>query len=587
MRRMNAVWFRRWPLCALLTFFLLFASAAAEETGLFLPEMTDVIRPGKAAVIRYYLPTAGNCDLLLRGEDDAVISTVAMGLEGREGENSVFWNGTWQGVPAPEGTWRLSLETEAGRAETPITVGPMAPCLIGAALAEDVLTNDDQAVAAFFATEAGTLTLTLQEGEHEIQVLTRQIDAGEGSVSFSFHLTVGIHPLYMTLIGEDGTVSEKAVLTLTVQEASYISRIGKGFTPVYTSPWAGKDTNLNYWTAPMDISEEKMIWRVLTSPITVIDNGQGERGQVVIRSAPSAESEGIGTVTCDTQGVHVLKRGNEWSLIECYSSSFFDSPILNWNALVQGYVLTAYLKEVIPNQELGYVIDKLTQRLYVFKEGQLYSTLQVSTGLSNARQPYNETRSGEFLMTSKVGTFKSDNLSCGLAIRFNKGDLMHEVPYLVQEDGTANYKPCEINLGRKASHGCIRVQRKRTPEDVNMAWIWANHAKNTRLLIWEDWQGRQIPVPSDDLQLYYNPRGGQYYHSKDHCSRVVRAGLTFEAFSYGELDEAPYSKLSWCEYCVPALRRAEIEAINAVYAAGGDHDPVMTEALKTCPRPKK
>ena len=292
-------------------------------------------------------------------------------------------------------------------------------------------------------------------------------------------------------------------------------------------------------------------------------------------------------MTCQTQGVRVLERGEEWSLVECYSSSFHNSPVLNWNALVQGYVKTKYLKEVTPNQEMGFVVDKLTQRLYVFREGKLYSTLVVSTGLTNQRQPYNETRSGEFLMTSKVGTFSSDNLKCGLAIRFNKGDMIHEVPYIETSGGGKDYSNCESKLGIKASHGCIRVQRKRTPEGVNMAWIWKNHKKNTKLIIWEDWQGRQIPVPAADTPLYYNPKGGVYYHSEDHCESVQRTDITFVAFPYGELDQEPYSALKPCGYCAPLPRVAEIEAVNSVYAEGEDHDPVMTEALKLCPRLKK
>lgn len=66
------------------------------------------------------------------------------------------------------------------------------------------------------------------------------------------------------------------------------------------------------------------------------------------------------------------------------------------------------------------VIDKLTQTLYLFKEGHLYSTLLVSTGLANERQPYNETRSGEFLIVSRVGDFNSDNMICAKALRFNE-----------------------------------------------------------------------------------------------------------------------------------------------------------------------
>lgn len=573
-------------LCGLLACLLLPAGGTGEEMRLFLQPVAEVIRPGKAVVIRYMIPDEEPCDLVIRGEDGIQVSVVSQELDAGAGEHTIHWNGTWKGIPAPEGSWLLCLETENGSVTTPVEIGKMAPCLIGAALRQNILKNGQQAIVDYYATEAGRLRLTLTEGNLEIPVREQRTEGGEGSISFSFHLTEGTHQLLMTLIGEDGTESERTALEMTVVNGAD-SRLAALFTPAHGSPWEGKDPTFNYWTAPMDISDEKSVWKILTAPMTVIDNGQGERGQIILRASASADSEGIGTITCDTQGVHVLQKGEEWSLVECYSASFFDSPILNWNALVQGYVPTKYLKEVIPNQEMGYVIDKLTQRMYIFMNGHLFTTLQVSTGLANSRQPYNETRSGEYLMTSKVGTFTSDNLNCGLAIRFNKGDLIHEVPYIVQADGTKSYRICEPNLGSKASHGCVRVQRKQTPEGVNMAWIWANHKKNSRIIIWEDWQGRQIKNPPDDLQLYYNPKGGTYYHRTDHCSRVARAGVTFQAFSYSELDMPPYSKLAWCEYCVPALRKAEIESINALYEAGGDHDPIMTEARKNCPRPLK
>ena len=361
---------------------------------------------------------------------------------------------------------------------------------------------------------------------------------------------------------------------------------GQVFTPSFSSPYAGLDTTRNYWTLPMNIHDEARIWKVLTSPITVIDNGKGERAQIILRAGPSKSSAGVGSLTCMTQGVHVLERGAEWSLVECYSSSFHDSAIVNWNRLVRGYVQTGYLKEVTPNQEMGLVVDKLTQRLYVFQNGKLFSTLLVSTGLPNAQQPYNETRSGEFLLCSKVGTFDSDNMRCPMAIRFNRGDLLHEVPYVVYTDGTTNYKVTEPKLGTKASHGCIRVQRKMTPEGVNMSWIWKNYQKNTRILIWEDWQGRQMEIPADDTPVYYNPKGGSSYHSQETCAST-RQGVVLKAFPYGELDNGDFAELKRCEYCAPVLRKDEIAAINALYAPGGDHNPILTEALQSCPRPKK
>jgi hypothetical protein len=126
------------------------------------------------------------------------------------------------------------------------------------------------------------------------------------------------------------------------------------------------------------------------------------------------------------------------------------------------------------------------------------------------------------------------------------------------------------------------VQRLSNPDGINMAWIYNFIKKNSlkgkvKIVIWEDWQGRQIPVPDPDTQLYYNPNKGQYYHSQDHCSSTKK-GITFTAFSYSELDTGDFAKLQRCEYCTPPLREAEIAAINAVYAPGGDHEADMNEA---------
>lgn len=460
----------------------------------------------------------------------------------------------------------------------------------------------ETALIRYTLPEAGTVQLTLTDGEgREIMPVARDVQGVAGKNTLFWNGTweresapAGVWRL--RLDAGDAHAETEIVIAgeapaVAARPAESLEPLRLSFTPATTSPWNGRDASLNYWTLPMDIHEEERIWQVLTAPITVINIGKNstEKTQVTIRKEPSADSEGVGVVTCETQGVHVLERGEEWSLIECYSSSFHDSKILNWNVLVQGYILTKYLKEEIPNQEMGMVIDKLTQRLYLFREGRLYSTLLVSTGLSNKRQPYNETRSGEFLLTSKVGDFKSDNLTCAKAIRFNDGDLLHEVPYVLAADGVSRiYDTCEPKLGTKASHGCIRVQRKKTPEGVNMYWIWDSLKKNskTRLLIWEDWQGRQIEIPAEDTPLYWSAREGTYYHSAERCSGV-KEGLVLARFPYGELETGAYAKLKPCPYCAPVLRRAEIEEINAKYAFGGDHDPVLTEARKSCPRPLK
>ena len=57
------------------------------------------------------------------------------------------------------------------------------------------------------------------------------------------------------------------------------------------------------------------------------------------------------------------------------------------------------------------------------------------------------------------------------------------------------------------------------------------------------------PVPPDSTLLYYNADGGSYYHADPECSSVNEKYLPMASFTYGELNEAPYSSLRPCLKC--------------------------------------
>jgi len=408
-------------------------------------------------------------------------------------------------------------------------------------------------------------------------------------------------------------LAEESVLDgLEVEEISFVDLTASGvsddpaeaaeagdvFTPSYGSPY-DHDLGSSYWTTPMDITDTETVWKMLMEPITVVDIGpkgklnhsQLTKQNLYMYKEPDTSSKIIGEITNLSQGLRVIEKlDNGWSLVECYSSSFISKPatkIQAWNILVSGYVESKYLKQVTPTDKLALVVDKLTQRVYVFTEGEMIAELLCSTGLvqwnGKKYQPYNETRSGEFLLINMTGSLDSDKLKCSYAIRFNAGDEIHEVPHQVRADGTFDYRTTEPKLGTKRSHGCIRVQRYPTPDGINMAWIYKrvrdlDLCGKVKIIIWEDWQGRQIPTPSPDLQLYYNPNKGQYYHSQDHCKNGK--GITFTPFSYSQLEEDGFAKLTACPYCVPAMRESEIKAINETYAPGGDHEELLNSLRK-------
>ena len=51
-----------------------------------------------------------------------------------------------------------------------------------------------------------------------------------------------------------------------------------------------------------------------------------------------------------------------------------------------------------------------------------------------------------------------------------------------------DYTCNERNLGDKASHGCIRMQRTHSPEGVNAKWLFNNlhHKPFTKVIILDD-----------------------------------------------------------------------------------------------------
>ncbi len=487
---------------------------ALGEGGLAFSISSALITPGENVSIYYDLPREGALSVTLL---DGAGETAAVLMDGQvmqAGFHEALWNGLDHlGTPMPEGSYTLRLSLDGEHMDMAVVIGP-----------------------------------------------------ARAQTAFSFGAPTDVPQDAVVITPTSAPPRETPAPTQTPAPAP------AQFTPAFRSSHIpAHSPDGCYWCTPMDIGDEEAVWNMLTSPIYTVKAGQRE--QVIVREEPDERSSGLGVVTGESMGLHVLEnRKDGWSLVECYSASFHDSRVKNWNAYITGYIKTSQIEKIIPDQTFGVVIDKLTQRLYLFKEGHLFSTLLVSTGLYNSKQPYNETRSGEFLLVSKVGHFQSDSMKCRYALRFDSGDLLHEVPHVENADGGRNYKATEYKLGTRASHGCIRVQRLKNPEGVNMMWLYDNLAVGgnhpTKLVIWEDFAGRTIPYPSDDTLLYYNPNNGSNYHTAADCNGVKEQYRPLTAFTYGELDTGSYAKLTACPYCYPPLRKAEIDQVNR------DHETV-------------
>ena len=329
----------------------------------------------------------------------------------------------------------------------------------------------------------------------------------------------------------------------------------------------GFDTGKDYWFPDgfeYDITDTEACWELITRPITVL-KGDYPVYPVKEPGGYKVNNDKLGGfINPLASAVNVLSGDQDgWTLIEGMDYL---------NRIIRGYVKTSLLVEVTPNQHIGLIVDKLNQTLYVFIDGELFSSCLVSTGLPNSDQPYNETSAGEYLIYSRTGEYDSEGMLCSYAMRYNSGDMIHEVPHLINADGTSSYSRYGSLLGTKASHGCIRIENDANEDGLNAEWLWDNlksyipskysySAAYPKIVIWDD-AGREQPYPGDDMPLYYNPNGGQYYHSDQYCSSVKDRYLPLTAFTYGELDDEPYADLTPCPYCCEVMRKDEIDLDN-------------------------
>ena len=113
---------------------------------------------------------------------------------------------------------------------------------------------------------------------------------------------------------EEGFLEEEILLDETDPDAGLIAEEtvtpdARSFTPAHGSPYEGQDPELNYWTLPMDITDEAAVWEVLMKPITVLNGksfGQPEKAQIVLREEPDEAARGLGVCTCEISNEHSM-----------------------------------------------------------------------------------------------------------------------------------------------------------------------------------------------------------------------------------------------------------------------------------------
>lgn len=210
------------------------------------------------------------------------------------------------------------------------------------------------------------------------------------------------------------------------------------------------------YDAPPTVEDAPEIWEEFTKPVTVVNANY--LSEVYLTSRPGGGSR-VGYIFGQSVGVKVLKTSGQYSYVETTS--------YRGNRRIRGYIKTSRLKTITPTSPFGILVDKKTQRAYVYRNGAVVKSFKVSTGKSGYTTP-----SGTYVIPNRKPGFSSNLGYCRYAVRVIGRIYFHQVP-----GSNGNYAAATRQLGKPASSGCIRVP-------VGVAeWIYKNIPNGTVVII--------------------------------------------------------------------------------------------------------
>ena len=246
-------------------------------------------------------------------------------------------------------------------------------------------------------------------------------------------------------------------------------------------------TDSGYWGLTADASDED-IWAALTRPLVSVDVSEQESAYIYDTTEDGRKK--LGSISGLSQGVNVVaKREDGWSLVEAFRNED--------GAFIRGYIRSNKLRTVEVNQTYGMVIDKNTQTLTVYKDGERLGSCQVSTGLPAKKYLHRETPAGEFMTVTRRGTIEYYGKGfTKYTIRLNGSYYLCEIP-TTKKNGSTFLDEVRDQLGNKATRGNICVAHEASSDGgINAEWIWnmTDDNKKVKVLIFDDKARTDVPV---------------------------------------------------------------------------------------------
>lgn len=283
----------------------------------------------------------------------------------------------------------------------------------------------------------------------------------------------------------DGTLNGKALAA-----GKYVLRFYASSNPAYVREVA---VNVAEGSAPVlqpfvtgpvmptrGMTDEQ-IWQIMMQPSVVADILQ--TNHLTVRSQPASNGKALGTLHGSSQAMEVFELRDGWARVGAWNHESGE--------YVEGWVQQSKLKVVAPSSEYGLLIDKEAQTLTLFHRGERVETLPISTGLVAKNKLIRETAAGAFLTVDRVEDFSSGGFHYDYPIRYDGGNLLHQLGYK-SNGGKKDFSVQEPQLGSKASHACIRIQRNKSGQGMNAYWLYTHLPYHTRVIILDDPETRRL-----------------------------------------------------------------------------------------------
>ncbi len=451
---------------------------------------------GPPARLSVDMPSAGTASLVLMDENADAYDILA-GCAVTKGVSEIPWDGTaLDGRRVPEGEYTLSVYLDDGSPEAPSPAPDATARDADAPLLSLVRQSTNRVTSRgididFDAREPGTLTVRLLSGGGEVVADLSEMQIGAGVMTYRWEGRLG---------GERAPLGSYTIeITLTAAGESAAIAAPFYLLPV-SLPYSGEDDG-TFWSMTPGEIDDAVIWEIMMQPIYVWNNyEQHSSGHAYLMENPDGTGRKVAQIHARSQGLHILGDINEYGYVLVETFSNYDLVFKPRAAeldqafdVKQGYLEALHIKNVEVSDHIGLLVDKLTQRMYLFVDGVRVTEFLISTGSPAGGKLYRETIAGEFTTIGYVGGFWSNGFLSDMAVRYNGGSLIHEVPCTVDEStGKRNYTYCERLLGQKASAGCVRVQRLKNADGYNMKTLWetlftdGDFTPRYKVLVWDD-----------------------------------------------------------------------------------------------------